>query len=193
MLNLDPQALSSCEGGRLQSIRVIGVPAVAYDKYPGQHLLVNCIYDPRVARLPALETLTTARGDVLSILRTIAAKPWVSRFRVYRVTLYYWKMIDSDEQVEPIGQCRMYVYAIRSRGLMLPPEQLTIDYMVSNRFGQERSELDRITQLLKDNPNYRLDYWWITESALVIRFLWRIRRWIDVQAMRVRAWFGDTP
>ena len=144
--------------GRIRDIQAVVVPSAPEARYPGQHLIVNCVYDSNVATYQPERALSTARADIARILQTIARAPWLDEVRSVTVYLLYHKT-PGDEQPLPVGQCRSYVYAILREGLQIAPESLDERYMTSNRFFQERSELDRLAKLLREDPRYDEGFW----------------------------------
>lgn len=149
----------TCVGGRIQSVSGAGIPSGPRAKYPGEHLFVNCAYDPNVAQLTPAQALATVRTDVIRLLQALPHPAALDGFRSIVVTLYYWKPPGGDPQPEPVGQCRLYVYAILLEGL--PTDRGTIDeqYLLNNPWAQESSELDRLMALISQNSRHDPSFW----------------------------------
>jgi len=85
------ETLNHLRKGRIRDIRADVVPSAPEARYPGQHLIVNCVYDPRVAQYQPTRALSIARADVAEILQTIARAPELDEVRSVNIHLLYHK------------------------------------------------------------------------------------------------------
>jgi len=138
-----------CDGERIQSVTGDSIPSGPGAPYPGEHLYVNCLYGPKVARLNVGEVLTAARNDTLRVLQALAGKPCLGRFRSVWIRFFLPRGVLGGQEWVPRGSCRVYAYSLLREGFQADVAQIDAAYLLSNKFFQESSEVDRIQELIE--------------------------------------------
>jgi hypothetical protein len=135
----------------VKAIQGCVIPAPPHAEYPGNHLFVNCFYDPLVLGWDAAALLATARADAVVMLRCLIAERAMHEIESVCLTflIYPEDPPSPDEDVPP---CRIYRYNVVSSELNVDPEAVNLQFLLSNALFLQSSRMPEISQLIEDEP-----------------------------------------
>ncbi len=129
------------DGERIDKITSSLVPAPPHSKYPGEHLLVNCLYTATVATSEPSELICNARSDLLQIVRQLVEKNLLAESRSLSVSFFGYRTEGRYE--------RLYRYSVLNESYPTDSHLLTIDSLIASSDAIESSEINVVADLLK--------------------------------------------
>lgn len=129
------------DGERIDKITSSLVPAPPHSEYPGEHLLVNCLYTTTVATSEPNELICNVRSDLLQIVRQLVAKNLLAGSRSLCVSFFGYRTEGSYE--------RIYRYSVLNESYPTDSRLLTIDSLTGSSDALESSEISVVADMLK--------------------------------------------
>jgi hypothetical protein len=141
------EALSAAiDREKIIAINATVIPSPSHaNAYPGNHLLINCVYQAPVASQDASRVLAVARADTVAILRCLVAENALRGIESVCVTF-----IAPTSDYSP--RRRLYRYSVLSSAIRTVPESIDDDFLISNRLFLQESEVPDICELLEREP-----------------------------------------
>jgi hypothetical protein len=136
------------DGQQLLCIEGTFLPAPLHARYPGNHLLVNCLYNPGIACLSPEMIIRLARKDTIAILRALNTEGLPGQAQSICVTF-----ICKNKNRESI--IRLYRFNILSEKLPCIDQDINENLFVSCDTCIQCSDVDDITAWLESEKSGR--------------------------------------